>query len=308
MAGRLDIITPQVTALYKTPLPTKRRALAVSGGQSATIDFQLLDTIGNPADISLYCGTPGAQCEPAVTARIREVISTQSIDIYEITCDLVDAEAGTVSFVLPLDVSNTPGVYFAEIAVHTTDVIGNTSLDSDPIAFTNRFSIWVDRGLFGNPQFPNAGPPTEDEIRLYIRDNAPEENRLLDDFEFDLAEICHSAELAVRYWNESQPPINLYFTTLTYPIRDRWLQYIAGRLFLIAANRFRRNHLPYQAAGIAIDDQNKFQQYDQIGTTMIEDYREWVRMKKVQINAGAAITSQGSSYGSFAYSLLNTGV
>jgi regulation of enolase protein 1 (concanavalin A-like superfamily) len=75
----------------------------------------------------------------------------------------------------------------------------------------------------------------------------------------------------------------------------------------MAAHRFRRNHLPYQSGGISIDDQNKFQIYDQTGQMMIQDYRQWIRAKKVEINSILAITSTGSLYGATAYTLLNTG-
>jgi hypothetical protein len=100
----------------------------------------------------------------------------------------------------------------------------------------------------------------------------------------------------------------VYFDTRNYCIRHKWLQYIAGHLFLTAAHRFRRNHLPYQAGGIAIDDQNKFQLYDQIGMMLTQEYKEWVKQKKVQINCQLAITSQGSAYGGGVYRLLNAGL
>lgn len=311
MSGRLDLVSPNITALYGTPLPTKRRAIYVNQAQFVDIQFQFLDTAGNPVDIDEYCDFPagsqvpqGAQgvqapCIPDIKVRLREVIAL-NLKIYEVTCLIIDAAIGLVQFTVPAAIVKNPGVYLAEFAVFLPDL--------DVMSFTNKCYLWVDRGLFGTPLHPHAGPPTLDEVRLYVRDNAPEENLLLDDFEFDLAEICQSTENGVRYWNESQPPIRLVYDTTTYFIRDKWLTYIAGHMFICASHRFRRNQLAYQAGGIAIDDQNKYQMYMQTGMAMQQDYKEWVKQKKVQLNCEAAITGTGSPYGSLAYRLVNTGV
>jgi hypothetical protein len=286
--------TAPVTKLYGTDLLTKRRAISVSGGAQNEVQLQLFSDAGNPVDLTDCAGAAGS-----VTVRIREVISTQQNDIQEQEGSVLDITTGLVSFVVPETVANNPGVYNCELGVFD---------DEDDLLFTNQFYLWINRGLFANSAYPHAGPPTIDEIRLFIRDNAPEENLLLDNFEFDLAEMCHATESAVRYWNEVNPDIGVYYNTVTYCARYKWLQAIAGHMMLVAAYRFRRNHLPYQAGGLSIDDQNKFQQYDQIGQMLIQDYREWVKTKKVAINCYAAMTSQGSAYGSLAYQMINGGV
>ncbi len=315
---RQDDISPKITTLYGIELPTKKRAWNISQGTVTTINFQFLDSIGNPVDLSVYCEA-GSQCIPSILLRIREVIALDPNKITEIVCDIVDAEQGIITADIPVTLSDDPGVYNAEFGVFMP---GDTFSLSRPrrskrfrlatavgdLAFTNQAYLWVNRGLFGNPMFPNAGPPTIDEVRLAIRDNAPEENRLLDELEFDLTELCYATEMGVRYWNESQPPINVVFDTRNYAVRDKWIRYITGQLLVTAAHRFRRNHLPYQAGGIAIDDQNKFQIYDQSGMMLMQEYKEWVKLKKVQINCMAAITSTGSSYSAIAYSIINTGV
>ncbi len=316
MSTRPDLVHPSITQLYGVPLPTKRRALSIDQGQAAVVNFIFLDNTGNPVDLTPYAlacdsddGPQGPQdcVDYLVVGKIREVISNATNDIHTVACDVIDAETGLIQFQPDQFVIDNPGIYSAEFATYKpADSEGSNGVVS--IAFTNKCFIWVDRGLFGTPKYAFAGPPTFDEVRLFIRDNAPEENLLLDDFEFDLAEICHGAEQAVRYWNEAQPPINLYFSTLNYPIRHQWMKAIAGHMFMTAAHRFRRNHLPYQAGGLSVDDQNKFQQYDQIGMAMWKDYQEWVKNKKVQLNCEGAITTSFSPYSSQAYQLLNTGV
>jgi hypothetical protein len=226
---------------------------------AARMRIPFLDDSGDSVDMAELVDDAGPQDEMTAEVRIREVITTRNCDLHEVTATISDYSTGTITFRLPSEVYDNPGVYNLEMALYDdTD-------DGVELVMSNKLYLWIDRGLFGDPRYPNAGPPNIDEIRLSIRDNAPEENRLLDDFEFDLAEICHATETGVRIWNESQPPINVNFTTINYCVRSKWIQYIAGHMFQVAAHRFRRNHLPYQAGGLSVDDQNKFQQYDQVG-------------------------------------------
>lgn len=281
----LQVIGPRITQLYGINLPTKRRALIASQGQTAVLELQLTDRNGNAVNLT-GCGIVDGN-EDAAQIKIRECINTNAT-VYTVAATIITADEGTLEIALPTTVTRNPGVYFLEAAILDED---------DTIAFSNQFYLWIDRGLFGDPQYPHAGPPNLDDIRMALRDNAPEENRLLDDFEYDLAEVCHATEYMCRYWNEAQPPINIGFNTITYPARDHWLKGICGYLLVIAAHRFRRNHLPYQAGGIAVDDQNKFQQYEVSGQLLIREYKEWVKNKKVQINCQMAMTTSGSRYG-----------
>ncbi len=281
-----------ITRLYDIAIPTKRRAIYVAQGAKATSLITILDNLGNPVNLE-PCDTG------EVRVKIREVLSTRTADIVTVSGSFYSPGEGVISVEIPSSVRNNPAVYLLEVGLYD---------DDDELTYTNQLFLWVNKGLFGSPTHKAGGPPSLDEVRLFIRDNGPEENRLLDDFEFDLAEICHGATNAVRLWNESQPPIDMCFNTKTYCVPFRWLQAIAGHMMMVAAHRFRRNHLPYQAGGIAIDDQNKFQQYDRTGMILMQEYKEWVKQKKTEINCMAAITSTGSPYGSVAYKILNTGV
>lgn len=282
----LQTAGPVITQLYGIELPTKRRAVQVTQGQVTNTEFQFYNRSGNPIDLTT-CGLEDEN-NATISVRLREAITTCDNRLYATDGSVTAAMTGTVSASIPEQVTRNPGVYLMEAGILDTD---------SKLVYSNQFYLWVDRGLFGDPQYVNGGPPSLDDIRLALRDNAPEENRLIDDFEFDIAEVCHAAVFTCRYWNECQPPINLTFNTMTYPAKEKWLYAICGQLFMLAANRFRRNHLPYQAGGTAIDDQNKFTQYEQIGMKMLMEYREWVKQKKVEINCNAAITSGGSAYG-----------
>lgn len=287
--GLLDagILSPVVSQKYGIPMPTKRRAVFVQQGQNAVIRYQLFDANGTPLNLgTLGLGAPlSALIVPAVL-RLREVIG-RGAPMYEVTNVTLNTATGETQATLPDAVAQNPGVYAAEFGVLNADA---------KLVYMNRFYVWVDRGLFGSGTCPDEGPPQVDEIRLAAADGAPEGNLLLDDYEFDLADFCQATERSVRIWNEVQPPIDLFYTTLAYPYRDNWMRAIIGHLYVMAAKGYTRNQLAYQAAGITVDDQNRGEPYEKLGQLMIAEYREWVKQKKAQLNAEAAITSSGSPY------------
>lgn len=125
---------------------------------------------------------------------------------------------------------------------------------------------------------------TDLDVRIWLRDNDPEANRLLDDFEFQPEEIRTAMTLAVDYWND-QPPYIRSYDYDKFPYRSRLLQGAAAKLLFMAAHRFRRNALQYSAGGLTVQDQEKYRDYDQAGSMLWEQYREWVSMNKRALNA-----------------------
>ena len=77
------------------------------------------------------------------------------------------------------------------------------------------------------------------------------------------------------------------YTVFTYPsmLRSYWIEVTIGFLMRIAAQSYMRNHLPYKAAGLSVDDKNKFEWYAKEGKQRIEDYKEWAKDVKIQMNA-----------------------
>ena len=125
---------------------------------------------------------------------------------------------------------------------------------------------------------------TELDVRIWLRDNDPEANLLLDDFEFSPEEIRTAMTLTVDYWNDQPPYIRTYDYD-KFPWRSQLLEGTVGNLLYIAANRYRRNALQYSAGGLSIQDQEKYQQYDQAGQRLFEAYKAWVVLNKRSLNA-----------------------
>lgn len=130
-------------------------------------------------------------------------------------------------------------------------------------------------------------PLTIAEIRLWSRDWSPETNDLLDEVEFKDAEIAAAIRRGVDLWNSTTPMLRVHtYTPLTFPwkFRSQWIDVTIGFLKVMAADWYERNHLPYQAGGLSIDDRNKFQGYRQDGYMRIQQYQAWMKDVKVQLN------------------------
>jgi hypothetical protein len=129
----------------------------------------------------------------------------------------------------------------------------------------------------------NAATITELDIRIWMRDNDPAANNLLDDYEFTPEELRTALTLAVDHWNDT-PPLIGSFDYDQFPFRSLLLKGTAANLLFIAANRFRRNALKYTVPGGAVADQEKFQEYDGAGGKLWEEFKTEVMRQKRALN------------------------
>lgn len=125
---------------------------------------------------------------------------------------------------------------------------------------------------------------TDLDIRIWLRDNDPAANKLLDDYEFTPEEIRTAMTLTVDYWND-QPPYIRSYDYDKFPFRSQLLTGTAANLLFMAAHKYRRDSLQYSAGGLTIQDQEKYQQYDTAGNALWEQYKNWVIWNKRSVNA-----------------------
>lgn len=125
---------------------------------------------------------------------------------------------------------------------------------------------------------------TDADVRIWLRDNDPGANTLLDDYEFSPEEIRTAMTLTVDHWND-QPPYIRNYDYDKFPFRSKLLQGTAANLLFMAAHKFRRNSLQYSAGGLTIQDQEKYQQYDTAGNALWQQYHDWVLWNKRSLNA-----------------------
>ncbi len=124
---------------------------------------------------------------------------------------------------------------------------------------------------------------THVDIRGWLRDNDPKANLLIDDFEYTPEELEAAATFATDHWNETPPSIG-YYDFDKFPWRFALLKGTAAQLLLMAANRFRRNELTYNAGGASIADQAKHTPYEQFGLRLWDEYKQWVSTMKRAMN------------------------
>ena len=124
---------------------------------------------------------------------------------------------------------------------------------------------------------------TEEEIRLWIRDNQPQKNLLLQDLEFSTEEIEIAKRACVAFWNEVPPfgvPIRMELTPCKYHL----IIGTVSHLLQIAANRYRRNALEMNSSGLSINDQAKHNDYIQESTRLWAIFTAWVKENKRAVN------------------------
>lgn len=309
-----NILTPEVSRYYSELTLARMRSVKIRVGQHARIEWTVVDSKGFPIDLT-ECGfpdgdgsssslssssfssqstAPGSGEEVGFRFRIRENLSL-GIDPLppqtEFAVSLVDAAKGKVRITLDKKATALPGVYFGELGVFD---FYNT--DDEIMLFSNVFYVIIERGQFGAKHAP--GPPTIAEVRLHLRDSGPEENLLLDNIKFDDAEIALAIGRPLDYWNEIPPPLSVRATTQNFPYRYHWLEAICANLFFMAAENFRANNLTYSAAGVQVNDQNKMPDYQRAGERRMQEWKEFVRRKKAEINLSGAYGGIGSSYDS----------
>ena len=296
-----NMIDPAQTVVDGCPVLPRLQCHEVQMGQ----DARLLWNFKNPQGLAVSLpdcvgavlpnmpfdsvGTPGC----GVTLRMRELtgIDPGQDPIYEIPVTVVNLASGLVrANALPSEIVRSAGVYLEEWAVFSI---------TGQMLFSNQCCTFVRRGLFGvssGADGYNAGPPTLEEIRLSLRDSSAADNTLLDSVEFDSAEIAQAVLRPIQYWNETPPPLRPLLTTRTFPFKEMWLLGIQSYLFDIAANHYRRNQLAYSAGGMSVDDKNKEQQYRAASNNMLQQFREMLRAKKIEINIGLFSGVSSSPY------------
>lgn len=286
-----SVVKPAVSKVNGAAVTTRMRAVSVNQGQCATIEWQLHNKAGAPINLSTApINAPGSTLQ--LVFRMKEQIRLGEWEVpLELPVTVLDASIGKVAVALTPRAVAAPGVFYAEIALVNTDV---PNTQADCVVFSNLFSLIISRSTFSTAT--PGGPPTIAEIRLHLRDSSPNESFLLDNIMFDDAEIALAIVRPVQYWNEVPPPLDAVFDTHNFPFRYHWLEGICANLFFMVAEQFRRNQLSYNAAGIALDDQNKEANYERAGQTRWQAYREWVRAKKAEINLESAYGEVGSLY------------
>ena len=315
----LDILDPGVSTSYDNQLLTKKRGVKAREATKVYLRMTIRGKNGVGEDLTNYgiSGSSGLESldssssmSTAATVSSSESSSTLSygnvkvrfreaalVDTttYEIQAAVLNANEGIIMCRVPSAVINKRGIWFAEA--------GGLDDEGD-LLFSDECYIYVESSSWtNNPSGMSPGPPQIDDIRLSLRDNSPYENELIENFDFDVAEICSAAIRVVHYWNERPPVIAIArYSALTFPFREIWTQGIRLNLFSLAEEHYRRNHLPYSAGGVSTDDKNRHRDYQAAMQNQWQTFEKLVTHTKVRINAQQAYGTVRAGYGNYGLS------
>jgi hypothetical protein len=294
----VDVLRPRYARSEGKPLLTKMTAVVLPQAATPTVEFVIRDDEGRPIDLvscgfspsstssSSSSGSSASEDEPKVLLRMNEVLSKSTEGLVEVEAAVVDPTAGVVRAKVPARATELAGVMGANWGVF--DRAGTLLL-------SNAMYLVVERNLFATKD-QTGGVPTVGEIRTHMRDHK-DGNFLLKDFEWDVAEIAEAATAAVSTWNTTPPRINKRYNTANFYDPDMLVDGIMAELYLMAARLYARDHLPYSAGGVQLDDKNKSQEYMAIGTRLQEEFVTAVKMDKARMNREQWAGVHGSPYG-----------
>jgi hypothetical protein len=215
--------------------------------------------------------------------RIKDTIRSNTV-VASTAATTVDAAKGLFSVIITDDFIHFPGIFIAELAIYD---------ELDVLRAVDRRYLQVSNNL--SYEGTGAGPINITDIRMALWDTCPEQNTLLDDYEFPDDMIMSAIRRPIDMWNETPPEICMHSAN-TFPYRENWLRATCGFLLKTAAHKVRRNALPYSAGGLSVNDQNKFNEYDAAGSELIGMYREWVARKKLELNMSRGFGIYRSGY------------
>lgn len=273
-------VEPQTSELYEVPIPERIKAVAVPAGTRPTFRFPFIQPNGATLDLTPYA------VNGTVSAKLRFQEATGQGGRYEATGTVPTPANGQVLVAPDLGMAGGPGIFRGQVGI----------IDANGFpAEIDTFFVAVERSLWASTG-SDSGPPTLDEVRLSLRDSSSVENRLLDNVQFDDAEICQAIVRTVEAWNASLPPIDPY-STQTFPFREVWMRGIRLCLFRMVAEWYRKNRLTYQAGGRQVNDLDKAQEYDAIADGLQREWDREVKQRKASINASQAWGGVASPYG-----------
>lgn len=179
-----------------------------------------------------------------------------------------------------------PGLFVSQLVV----------LIDDEVRFATTY--WLEVAAVGTER--SASPLTISELRLRLRDVCPEANEVLQDFEYTDDEIALAIRDPVDEFNATRPPRTSY-TTSTFPWqwRYQWARASLAVLMKMASRKYLRDHLPYDAGGVAVDSKNKFKEYNAFADELHGEWLNFIYEQKARMNAQRGYGRLRSGYSRF---------
>lgn len=293
------------TRVENKPNRARRRAVLVTQGQDIRINLDLRDEFGVAIDPNKFYEAP----ESSSSSSSSSIISSSSSIAEAVTTDpsnqirvaameavrfrgkkgspvlgdaVYDKTNKSVIFSIPGTLISVSQILTVEVAV----------FNGRGIAASEQIYVWIDPSVFYADQ--NRGIfAALDEVRLQIRDSAPEDNHMLRGMEYDLAEICYSLVDALHSFNTAPPPINSYLYTDTFTMSGDVMNGILANLYQMSWEHRARNRLAYASGGVTVDDHWNYELYLKMAEEYQAKYNAWIKKTRKAANALLGWSSNG---------------
>lgn len=268
---------------FSTACPRDFKLNSVAASSVGSITLRVVDSVGNPVDLSQAVGGINGELPAGYTMEYRVREAHWAPQLNAIEAQAVNLTGGVVSVDMGLADTKYPGIYLAELVI----------LDE---AGARRFSEM--RYLEVSPTIDllrEPGIPTIAEVRLFLRDT-PADNTMLDDVEFSSTEVVAALRRPIDIWNETPPDV-IRYTAATFPWREHWMRGAIGYLMQTASYHYFRNELTYNSGGLSAADKDKGDVYMKLASMQLDEFRSWMMRKKVEINMNMGYGTLGSPYG-----------
>jgi hypothetical protein len=172
-----------------------------------------------------------------------------------------------------------------------------------PIDFYRFYVEVQQQAFYGN--FNKERKLSIAEVRMELFDRSSEDNDLLDSVEFTDEDIIFSLRKIVELWNTTQPVIqsHSHYGLTDFPYVLQGINGACGDLMRRKMIQLQRNRLAFSTGSGAVDDSSRADFYAQMGTGLLSEYREFIRIEKHRINAnncfGGTRRPTNAMHGSF---------
>lgn len=293
LANCTDLVTvmPADTVADGCPVLVKDRAIVVPQGMCAIVEWEIRNRSGEAVDLTTCLGCD--ESEPMECGKV--VLRLASATNRSATCPIYELDGvvatdpgddGRVRVQLDADIVGEPGLWFIQWGVFQPP--------NDMLTITNSGLLSVEPSLFGNLQ-KTTGPPTLNQIRTHLQDFAGA-NTLLGEVEFSDSDILEAISHPINEWNELPPPVAPH-SPASFPYRFHYMQAVCGYLLRSAVHHYNRNRLGVKHGDMLVDDKNRASEYLQMSELLLKEWREFIAIKKISINAQLGNGSVESPYG-----------
>ena len=279
-----ELVVTQNDDTYYGCIPyDKTNTVVLNGGAPSTVEFQVRDGSGAPVDLSYWFPPDVPVEEQDSIFSVRMAFADNSIVAKaDIIGNILDPVFGKIQFELPKYVYDMPCIYFFYSSVKHRESGAVQHVFPGRGVLLVEWSPWMEH--LAHCPVKHKTVPTLEDVRRRL-DDFIGKNDLLKQYEFSADDIVHAMIRPVYLFNEEPPRLRRFqYTLATFPFYENWVQGTAAELLQTATFHYVRNKMMSNHGGIQGDEKGRDREYMQFAQMYKEEYIQWVRRKKTELN------------------------